>query len=92
MTSSSHRLIPLTSERARSMRFSRDCDPCDGDGKCEYCSVEFQLRAKCMNDLTLDVTSKDLLSSDHRFVPVDFSDLSAFESSEPSRLLGGLLW
>ena len=25
-------LIPLTSERAMSMRFSRDCDACDGNG------------------------------------------------------------
>ncbi|KAM3339124.1 DNA-directed RNA polymerases II, IV and V subunit 3-like [Capsicum galapagoense] len=41
----SHRLglIPLTSERAMSMRFSRDGDACDGDGQCEYCSVEFHL-------------------------------------------------
>ncbi|CAK9140797.1 unnamed protein product [Ilex paraguariensis] len=82
----SHRLglIPLTSERAMSMRFSRDCDACDGDGQCEYCSVEFHLRAKCMNDQTLDVTSKDLYSSDHTVVPVDFSDSagSGFDNTE----------
>ncbi|CAA0828184.1 DNA-directed RNA polymerases II- IV and V subunit 3 [Striga hermonthica] len=65
-------LIPLTSER-----FSRDCDTCDGDGQCGYCSVEFHLRAKCINDQTLDVTSKDLLSPDHTVVPVDFSDSSS---------------
>lgn len=75
----SHRLglIPLTSERAMSMRFSRDCDACDGDGQCEYCSVEFYLRVKCLSDQTLDVTSKDLLSSDHTVVPVDYSDASS---------------
>ncbi|PHT58811.1 hypothetical protein CQW23_01174 [Capsicum baccatum] len=46
----SHRLglIPLTSERAMSMRFSRDCDACDGDGQYEYCSVEFYLRGKVL--------------------------------------------
>ncbi|GFY90027.1 DNA-directed RNA polymerase family protein [Actinidia rufa] len=33
-----------------------DCDACDGDGQCEFCSVEFHLRAKCINDQTLDVT------------------------------------
>ncbi|EXC45223.1 DNA-directed RNA polymerase II subunit [Morus notabilis] len=33
-------LIPLNSNRAMSMRFCRDCD-CDGDGQCEFCSVEF---------------------------------------------------
>lgn len=70
-------LIPLTSERAMSMRFSRDCDACDGDGQCEFCSVEFHLRAKCHSDQTLDVTSKDLYSSDHTVVPVDFSDSAA---------------
>nr|GMD13506.1 DNA-directed RNA polymerases II, IV and V subunit 3-like [Ipomoea batatas] len=76
-------LIPLTSERAMSMRFSRDCDACDGDGQCEYCSVEFYLRVKCITDQTLDVTSKDLLSSDHTVVPVDYSDSSSgFGNSE----------
>ncbi|MFS7920125.1 putative DNA-directed RNA polymerase [Helianthus anomalus] len=79
-------LIPLTSERAMSMRFSRDCDACDGDGQCEFCSVEFHLRAKCINDQTLDVTSKDLYSSDHTVVPVDFSDPgSGFENPEDQR-------
>ncbi|CAN1307541.1 DNA-directed RNA polymerases II, IV and V subunit 3 [Linum perenne] len=75
-------LIPLTSERAMSMRFSRDCDACDGDGQCEYCSVEFHLRAKCISDQTLDVSSKDLLSSDHTVVPVDFSEAAGDDSAE----------
>lgn len=75
-------LIPLTSDRAMSMRFSRDCDACDGDGQCEFCSVEFHLRARCHSDQTLDVTSKELLSSDHTVVPVDFSDASGYEASE----------
>ncbi|KAK1430318.1 hypothetical protein QVD17_12974 [Tagetes erecta] len=79
-------LIPLTSERAMSMRFSRDCDACDGDGQCEFCSVEFHLRAKCIGDQTLDVTSKDLYSSDHTVVPVDFSDSGAgYENPEDQR-------
>ncbi|BAT74875.1 hypothetical protein LR48_Vigan01g136200 [Vigna angularis] len=75
-------LIPLTSERAMSMRFSRDCDACDGDGQCEFCSVEFHLRVKCMTDQTLDVSSKDLYSSDPSVVPVDFSDPASSDSSE----------
>jgi DNA-directed RNA polymerase II subunit RPB3 len=70
-------LIPLTSERAMGMRFSRDCDACDGDGQCEYCSVEFHLRVKCMTDQTQDVTSTDLYSSDHTVVPVNFSSVDA---------------
>ncbi|KAJ8570072.1 hypothetical protein K7X08_006649 [Anisodus acutangulus] len=84
----SHRLglVPLTSERAMSMRFSRDCDACDGDGQCEYCSVEFYLRVKCLTDQTLDVTSKDLLSSDHTVVPVDYSDVSSgFDSNSTNK-------
>ncbi|KAL0412578.1 UNVERIFIED_CONTAM: DNA-directed RNA polymerases II, IV and V subunit [Sesamum radiatum] len=81
-------LIPLTSERAMSMRFSRDCDACDGDGQCEYCSVEFHLRAKCINDQTLDVTSKDLYSSDHTVVPVDFSDSSTGFDNTENRFAG----
>ncbi|GMJ06841.1 hypothetical protein like AT2G15430 [Hibiscus trionum] len=75
-------LIPLTSERAMSMRFSRDCDACDGDGQCEFCSVEFHLRAKCMSDQTLDVTSNDLYSSDHTVVPVNFTDSGGYDSTE----------
>lgn len=80
-------LIPLTSERAMSMRFSRDCDACDGDGQCEFCSVEFHLRAKCMTDETLDVTSKDLISSDHTVVPVDFSDSSGYDSADKKGII-----
>lgn len=76
-------LIPLISDRAMDMRFSRDCDACDGDGQCEFCSVEFHLQARCINDQTLDVTSRDLLSSDHTVTPVDYSDTSGFDSSEP---------
>ncbi|KAL5053584.1 hypothetical protein RYX36_034266 [Vicia faba] len=52
--------------------------------ECEYCSVEFHLRVKCMTDQTLDVTSKDLYSYDHTVVPVDFSggDPSSVESAD----------
>ncbi|EXC17267.1 DNA-directed RNA polymerase II subunit [Morus notabilis] len=75
-------LIPLTSDRAMSMRFSRDCDACDGDGQCEFCSVEFLLRAKCISDQTLDVTSKDLYTADHTVVPIDFSDPAGDESGD----------
>ncbi|KAF3435453.1 hypothetical protein FNV43_RR22542 [Rhamnella rubrinervis] len=80
-------LIPLTSDRAMSMRFSRDCDACDGDGQCEFCSVEFHLRAKCHSDQTLDVTSKELISSDHTVVPVDFSDSTGYESTEQKGII-----
>ncbi|XWS68069.1 hypothetical protein CRYUN_Cryun04dG0058600 [Craigia yunnanensis] len=58
--------------------------------ECEFCSVEFHLRAKCISDQTLDVTSKDLYSSDHTVVPVDFTDSAGFDSSE-QRYLGGII-
>ncbi|GLJ45664.1 hypothetical protein SUGI_0961120 [Cryptomeria japonica] len=64
-------LIPLTSKRAMEMSFSRDCDRCDGDARCENCSIEFTLHAKCEGDQTLDVTSLDLTSSDDDVAPVD---------------------
>ncbi|KAF7842565.1 DNA-directed RNA polymerases II, IV and V subunit 3-like [Senna tora] len=44
--------------------------------------IEFHLRVKCMTDQTLDVTSKDLYSSDHTVVPVDFTDPAGLDSSE----------
>ncbi|KAJ1289830.1 hypothetical protein BS78_02G194800 [Paspalum vaginatum] len=64
-------LIPLTSAAAMQMRFSRDCDACDGDGSCEYCSVEFHLAARAESDQTLEVTSNDLRSNDPKVCPVD---------------------
>ncbi|CAN6203915.1 unnamed protein product [Urochloa humidicola] len=65
-------LIPLTSAAAMQMRFSRDCDACDGDGSCEYCSVEFNLSARATDsDQTLEVTSNDLRSADPKVCPVD---------------------
>ncbi|KAL6854578.1 hypothetical protein ACP4OV_019140 [Aristida adscensionis] len=65
-------LIPLTSAAAMDMRFSRDCDACDGDGSCEYCSVEFHLATRATDsDQTLEVTSNDLRSTDPKVCPVD---------------------
>lgn len=29
-------LIPIVSDRAMEMRLSRDCDACDGDGRCHF--------------------------------------------------------
>lgn len=69
-------LIPLTSSRAMEMRFSRDCDACDGDGQCEFCSVEFHLSVRCDSDQTLDVTSADLRSVDPKVIPVDEANLT----------------
>ncbi|KMZ68215.1 DNA-directed RNA polymerase [Zostera marina] len=78
----SHRLglIPLVSDKAMDMRFSRDCDACDGDGQCQYCSVEFLLNVRCEGDQTLDVTSQDLRSADMAAMPVDFEIGRGFDA------------
>uniref|UniRef100_A0A453T734 DNA-directed RNA polymerase RpoA/D/Rpb3-type domain-containing protein n=1 Tax=Aegilops tauschii subsp. strangulata TaxID=200361 RepID=A0A453T734_AEGTS len=68
-------LIPLTSSAAMAMRLSRDCDACDGDGSCEYCSVEFHLAARATDSgQTLEVTAMDLRSTDPKVCPVDQAD------------------
>ncbi|KAL9255825.1 DNA-directed RNA polymerases II, IV and V subunit 3-like protein [Drosera capensis] len=72
-------LIPLTSDKAMGMRFSRDCDACDGDGQCDYCSVEFHLNARCIVDQTMDVTSKDLINPDFGVRPVEYPDAAGGE-------------
>ncbi|KAJ3708578.1 hypothetical protein LUZ61_012283 [Rhynchospora tenuis] len=77
-------LIPLTSAHAMDMRFARDCDSCDGDGQCEFCSVEFRLHAKCESDHTLDVTSADLRSDDPRVIPVDVQ--RSYSAPDPDSL------
>eukprot|EP00249_Psilotum_nudum_P016523 c25863_g1_i1 orf=638-1615(-) len=70
-------LIPLVSDRAMEMRFSRDCDACDGDGSCTFCSIEFTLHVKCTSDQTLDVTSHDLRTTGQsEVVPVDCAGLN----------------
>jgi DNA-directed RNA polymerase II subunit RPB3 len=84
-------LIPLISDRAMEMRLSRDCDACDGDGRCDFCSIEFHLNVKCTSEQTLDVTSHDLQSSDPDVVPVDSAgrqaDVSGFDPPEHRGIL-----
>ncbi|XP_068662977.1 DNA-directed RNA polymerases II, IV and V subunit 3-like [Aristolochia californica] len=81
-------LIPLSSDNAMEMRFARDCDACDGDGQCEFCSIEFTLSARCTDDQTLDVTSAELRSSDPALCcPVDQilrpgADSNGYDGSE----------
>ncbi|KAG1327142.1 DNA-directed RNA polymerases II, IV and V subunit 3 [Cocos nucifera] len=87
-------LIPLTSDDAMGMRFSRDCDSCDGDGQCDYCSVEFHLNVRCDSDQTLDVTSADLRSTSPTVCPVDVAhrvlasaDPNSYDSSDQRGIL-----
>ncbi|KAA3470211.1 DNA-directed RNA polymerases II, IV and V subunit 3 [Gossypium australe] len=65
-----------------SMRYPCDCNACGDDGQCKFYSIEFHLRAKCMSDETLDVTSKNLYNSNHTVVPVDFIYFAGYESSK----------
>ncbi|KAK5835168.1 hypothetical protein PVK06_010854 [Gossypium arboreum] len=61
-------LNPLTSQRSMFMRFLRDYDACDSDRQCEFCSIEFHLRANCMSSISVDFTNfAGYESSEQRF-------------------------
>ncbi|PVU90913.1 hypothetical protein BB561_004656 [Smittium simulii] len=64
-----HRLgmIPLTSEKAKDFKYTRDCTCAQ---HCKYCSVEMSLHVKCTDEDFLSITTKDLVSSNPDVVPV----------------------
>ncbi|KAF7840789.1 DNA-directed RNA polymerases II, IV and V subunit 3-like [Senna tora] len=71
-------VIPLTGDRASSLYYSTDCPNCKGfKDYCDLCSVEFRLSAKCIAGETLDVTTKDLITSNSAVVPVDFRNATS---------------
>ncbi|GAM20367.1 hypothetical protein SAMD00019534_035420, partial [Acytostelium subglobosum LB1] len=59
-------LIPLTSHKVDSFKYTRDCDCPE---RCDQCSVEFRLNVRC-NDNILDVTSNHLISQNDNVVPI----------------------
>lgn len=66
----SHRLglIPLSSHKMNKFNYTRDCSCME---RCIHCSVEFTLQVSCTDDITKDVTSLDLHSTDPDVAPVD---------------------
>ncbi|KAI8096567.1 RNA polymerase Rpb3/Rpb11 dimerization domain-containing protein [Halteromyces radiatus] len=64
-----HRLgmVPIDSREVEKLRYTRDCT-CSQ--YCPECSVELTLHAKCTEDRTKEVTSRDLITSNPAFVPV----------------------
>eukprot|EP00742_Colponemidia_sp_Colp-10_P004217 GILJ01004499.1.p1 GENE.GILJ01004499.1~~GILJ01004499.1.p1 ORF type:complete len:313 (+),score=40.84 GILJ01004499.1:826-1764(+) len=74
----SHRLglIPLVSSTVDQYNYTRDCSCAQN---CIFCSVEFNLHVKCTDDVTREVTSRDLQNSstDGKEVrPVDTIDVT----------------
>ncbi|KAB1669814.1 hypothetical protein ES319_1Z008200v1 [Gossypium barbadense] len=66
-------LISLTSQRAMSMRFSCDCDTCNGDEQCEFYSVQFHLHAKCTSFISISfIDSVGHGSSEKRYLGFKF--------------------
>ncbi|EFA85790.1 RNA polymerase II core subunit [Heterostelium album PN500] len=63
-------LIPLTSHKVDQFNYTRDCSCAE---RCDNCSVEFKLNARC-NDHSYSVTSLDLLSQNDHVIPVGSSD------------------
>jgi len=79
-------LIPLVSTRVDDFKYTRDCG-CTG--RCEDCSVTFDLDVKCDAEQTLYVTSQDLQCQDasRDVVPVDLMDESGHGSSSNAGIL-----
>ncbi|KAI9140943.1 RNA polymerase Rpb3/Rpb11 dimerization domain-containing protein [Paraphysoderma sedebokerense] len=64
-------LIPLDSHMAEQLRYTRECVCSE---YCHLCSVELTLNVRCTDDRTMEVTSKDLISSNPQVQPVSFGD------------------
>jgi DNA-directed RNA polymerase II subunit RPB3 len=61
-------LIPIESTHVNKLNNTKECT-CEQ--YCLSCSVVFYLDVECTDDTTKNVTSKDLVTTDKRFKPVD---------------------
>eukprot|EP01116_Phalansterium_solitarium_P013557 TRINITY_DN30948_c0_g1_i1.p1 TRINITY_DN30948_c0_g1~~TRINITY_DN30948_c0_g1_i1.p1 ORF type:complete len:300 (-),score=98.91 TRINITY_DN30948_c0_g1_i1:166-1065(-) len=73
-------LIPLTSAAMKDYNYTRDCACID---RCKYCSVEFKLSVRNDSSEPLDVTSRDLYSSNPDVIPVDCLKTADGKQADP---------
>jgi len=77
-------LIPLTSSKMDKFSYTRDC-VCQE--KCHNCSVDFTLSVSNSDDLTRDVTSQDLMSTDPDVIPVGSQSTEHVQRNENTGIL-----
>jgi len=63
-------LIPLQSTNVNKLNYTRECS-CSGNENCSNCQIEYRLHVKCTDNITYDVTSRDLIPQNTDILPVE---------------------